>query len=72
MIIHWSACIARAASAGLVDYVVEPGTSAEERGMVLARDIAQVRTVLTGATRYFEIVNWVDGHCTSCHVIASA
>ncbi|KAK9838117.1 hypothetical protein WJX81_002334 [Elliptochloris bilobata] len=30
-----------AATYGLVDYVVEPGTSAEERGMVLARDIAQ-------------------------------
>lgn len=42
------ASIACAATAGLVDYVVEPGTSAEERGMVLARDIAQVRTVLTG------------------------
>ena len=46
----WSACIACAAPAGLVDYVVEPGTSAEERGMVLARDIAQVPTVLTRAT----------------------
>ena len=44
---HLSACIACAAPAGLVDYVVEPGTSAEERGMVLARDIAQARTTLT-------------------------
>lgn len=31
------------ALAGLVDYVVEAGASAEERGLVLARDIAQAR-----------------------------
>ncbi len=29
--------------AGLVDYVVEAGASAEERGLLLARDIAQAR-----------------------------
>ena len=48
MTVHDAPALHQPTPAGLVDYVVEPGTSAEERGMVLARDIAQVRTVLTG------------------------
>jgi hypothetical protein len=33
-------------AAGLVDYLVEAGSSAEERGLALARDIAQARPCL--------------------------
>ena len=36
-----------ALAAGLVDYLVEAGTSAEERGLALARDIAQARPIKT-------------------------
>jgi len=35
-----------ALAAGLVDYLVEAGTSAEERGLALARDIALARPPL--------------------------